>query len=141
MLAGAVFLFTLATRDRDAEPEDRAEAELPTEPPEQVEVKPPRSEPRSWSPGARSPLAAPPPGGKVLLVEDCLQQWWMLDPALSGELVVELEQGAGGLEATVLDHDSLPERVELCLASAIHGLDRPVSQEPTWQERFPFPGG
>jgi hypothetical protein len=133
LLAGAVFLFTVATT-RD-EPEPEPAEQLPDQPPETVEVR----RPRTLAPGARVQLPAELAQAGSEPVEVCLQRWWMLDPALSGELVVELDLVDDQLQAWVLDHDELPEPVQACLAGAVFDLEREIPPARPWKERWSFP--
>ena len=101
---------------------------------------PPRSPkaetPRTWSPGSRSavPLvrsegaAGDAAAGVATVasvtpaVRDCLVQWWMMDPALEGDVRIALTSGPTGLvSAAVLDHEGAPEAAVGCLGEALGG--------------------
>jgi len=76
-------------------------------------------------------------------VRDCLQMWWMLDPALSGAVEVEFaltEQGLGEVE--ILDHSDVPVGPLSCFATALYGVDWPRTQkEVTVVQPFRFENG
>ncbi len=93
--------------------------------------------PKSFVPGARTWLR--PPSDPVELVpiadvedglrqlglasSDCLQAWWMLDPALrSIELHLLLEPGGVG-EVWLADHERVPAGATDCLAAQVYALD------------------
>jgi len=104
--------------------------------------------PKTWSPGSRTvvpPAAVASDPSEVEdvgaavddalmaatpAVQDCLTQWWMMDPALEGEVRFELTVGATGLvDAQVLDHDGVHKGSLACLGAALGTVDWPVSAE------------
>ncbi len=180
MLALLIVGLSLVTLD-GGEPE-RASTDLPDEPPDPVEVKPPqqglwaddepppRSTPRQGAreqiprpnaePGLEpSSSEAPPqePGDarvsprvepeaiktaidEVLPeIEECLHGWWMLQPELSGKVVVEFELGPEGLsDVFVLDHDGVPGGVLSCFGTALYEADFPAGPEEGMVVQYPF---
>mgnify|MGYP007046926348 CR=1 FL=1 len=134
MLAGAVFLFTVATR-RDG-PEVTNGPGLPDQPLVEVEVR----QPSTHEPGARVQLDREAAQDEPAEVSLCMQRWWMLEPSLQGDLVVELDADeAGRVQAWVLDHRELPAPVHACLARAVFEVDRELPPERPWKERWGFP--
>lgn len=116
------------------EAELRALVEEATRPPPAVDEGP--KIPKSFVPGARTWLRPPEitERGPIEGVEDglrqlglassdCLQSWWMLDPALrSIELHLVIEPGELK-EAWLADHERVPAGPLDCLAEQVYALD------------------
>jgi len=168
MLSAVVLGLTFVTRSKESP--ERQPTDLPDEPPDPVEVKPPDQSlwdedeaPTPSSPlrGAREQVPRPKvtnvdPGprpastedplleadearvnprvepeaikaaveGVAPEIEECLHEWWMLQPELSGKVVMEFELGPQGLDDVfVLDHDGVPGGVLSCFGSAFEGTE------------------
>jgi hypothetical protein len=76
-------------------------------------------------------------------IEDCLHAWWMLDPALSGRVILEFKLDATGLaEAGIRDHSDVPVGPLTCFATALYAADWPGSEgESTVHYPVVFNGG
>jgi hypothetical protein len=71
-------------------------------------------------------------------VMDCLHMWWMLDPKLSGRVVVGLQLGPEGLGASwIQDHNEVPLGPLTCFGSVLTETDWPWAAEET-EVHFPF---
>ena len=72
-------------------------------------------------------------------IEDCLHQWWMLQPELSGRVVMEFQLLPEGLQdAIVLDHDGVPAAVMSCFGSALYEGDFPAGPPEGLTVTYPF---
>lgn len=59
-------------------------------------------------------------------IEDCLIQWWMLDPALEGEVMMRFSLGPEGLEhVSIEEHSGVPAGPLSCFGAAIYDGDWP----------------
>ncbi|HJN77385.1 MAG TPA: hypothetical protein QGF58_25905 [Myxococcota bacterium] len=161
-LALVVFALTLATRSTD---EREPGPEVPQVPPETVDVRPiepiEARAPRTFTAGGKTHLHRPvgylDEGSPEVLgplsleaavravepaVQTCMQRWWMLDPALSGKLIVGFAITTEGLQQVwIEDHEGLEEPVLTCFSDAIWGLrawPRPAMGETvvTWPFSF-----
>ena len=71
-------------------------------------------------------------------VKDCLHMWWMLDPKLSGRVVVGLQLGPEGLGASwIQDHSEVPLGPLTCFGSVLTETQWPWASEET-EVHFPF---
>ena len=65
-------------------------------------------------------------------VKDCLTAWWMLDPALAGEVVMELTLTPEGLgEGSILNHSDVPVGPLSCFGAALYEGDWPAVEGET----------
>ncbi len=183
MLSAVVLGLTLVTRNKESP--ERQPTDLPDEPPNPVEVKPPdqslwnESEaPTRSSPlrGAREQVPRPkvtnidprprpastedppveadearvnprvePEAIQAAVeevapeIEECLHGWWMLQPELSGKVVMEFELGPEGLrDVFVLDHDGVPGGVLSCFGTALYEAEFPAGPEDGTVVHYPF---
>jgi len=71
-------------------------------------------------------------------IQDCLHMWWMLDPKLSGTVVVGLQLGPEGLGASwIQDHSEVPLGPLTCFGSVLAETGWPWAAEET-EVHFPF---
>ena len=108
-----------------------------------------------YAPGSRAPVpppAAPASSGPSSLeegvdprvavtsqleslgpvVKDCLHQWWMIDPALTGDIQLEFVFNADGLGGVdILDHSEVPVGPLGCFTEALYGTAWPPLGEET----------
>lgn len=71
-------------------------------------------------------------------VKDCLHMWWMLEPKLSGKVVVGLQLGPEGLGASwIQDHSEVPLGPLTCFGSVLTETNWPWAAEET-EVHFPF---
>lgn len=72
-------------------------------------------------------------------IEDCLHQWWMVQPDLEGRIVLELQLYPEGLrDAVVLDHDGVPAAVMGCFSGALYDADWPEGEVDGTVITYPF---
>ncbi len=93
----------------------------------------------------------PPPDSEALMqaikdtmaevtpaVSDCLTEWWMLDPALEGRVMMNFQLGPEGLgEVRVQDHTDVPMGPLSCFGAAIYEAEWPATEDPV-EVTYPF---
>lgn len=101
---------------------------------EAAEAREPGTRPQATPETIQAAVAAVVPD-----IEDCLHQWWMVQPDLEGRIVLELQLYPEGLrDAVVLDHDGVPPAVMGCFSGALYDADWPEGEVDGTVIIYPF---